>query len=106
MTHETIKLYGRHIVDHLKTHKDIPYLDQNKCQIFSITITIPQFAIPINHNPKENLLQYSHVILNWYAKPKENSSIIWSNLKRIKTHELNSLIEAIKRDIKIELLLL
>lgn len=96
--------YGREIIQ-LVSNSDIPYTDYKKCQEFNLSFTFPSWSHATNkirNNEPEN---YSHIDLSWSAKPRKNSSIIWTNIKRIKTSELESLINSIKRDKKIDLVI-
>ncbi len=105
MTSQEIKLYGRYIVESL-SNNDIPYTDINKCKEFHIDFSFPIWSIGKGTNPNHNILGHSHIIITWNAMPHKKSSIIWTNLKQIKTTELNSIIEAIKRDIKLNTILI
>lgn len=104
MTNKDITKLGRWIVESL-SNNDIPYTDINKCKLFDLNWTFPNWSLGRGTNPYDEILQHSHIILTWNAKPHKNSSIIWTNLKQIKTRDLKSLIESIKRDIKIEAVL-
>ena len=101
MTNKDIKTLGRYIVESL-SNNDIPYTDLNKCKLFDLNWTFPNWALGRGTNPNNEILCHSHIILTWNAMPHKNSSIIWTNLKQIKTTDLKSLIESIERDIKIE----
>jgi len=102
MTDKDITTLGRWIVENLSRSKDIPYTNTDKCQIFHIDWKFPNFSLNKGTNINHDILKHSHIILTWNAKPHKNSSIIWTNLKQIKTTDLKSLIESIRRDIKIE----
>ena len=104
MISKDITKFGRYIVESL-SNNDIPYTNTNKCKEFHIDFTFPKWALGRGTKPNNEILQHSHIILTWNAMPHKNSSIIWTNLKQIKTRDLKSLIESIKRDIKIESLL-
>ena len=101
MISKDITKFGRHIVESL-TNNDIPYTNTNKCKLFDLNYSFPKWALGRGTNPNNEILQHSHIIITWTAKPHKNSSIIWTNLKQIKTTDLKPLIESIKRDIKIE----
>ena len=104
MTTKDIKTLGRWIVEYISDN-DIPYTDTDKCKIFHLNYSYPNWSLGKGPDATHDILIHSHIILTWNAQPHKNSSIIWSNLKQIKTTELKSLIEAIKRDIKIEAVL-
>ena len=104
MTNKDIITLGRWIVESI-SNNDIPYTNLNKCQIFHIDWRFPSWSLNKGTDMNHDILRNSHIIITWNAKPHGNSSIIWTNLKQIKTTELKSLIEAIKRDIKIEAVL-
>lgn len=104
MTNKDITKLGRWIVESL-SNNDIPYTNENKCQIFNIDFRFPSWSLNKGSDINHNILRNSHIIITWNAKPHKNSSIIWTNLKQIKTRDLKSLIESIRRDIKIEAVL-
>ena len=104
MISKDITKFGRYIVESL-SNNDIPYTNPHKCQIFNIDYYFPKWSLNKGQYPNHDILQHSHIILTWNAMPHKNSSIIWTNSKQIKTRDLKSLIESIKRDIKIESLL-
>ena len=104
MLNKDITKFGRWIVESL-TNNDIPYTNGDKCQIFNIDFRFPNWSLNKGIDINHDILKHSHIIITWTAKPHKNSSIIWTNLKQIKTKELNSIIESIKRDIKIEMIL-
>lgn len=104
MTNKDITTLGRWIVESI-SNNDIPYTNRDKCQIFHIDFKFPRWSLNKGTDINHDILQHSHIILTWNAMPHKNSSIIWTNLKQIKTRELKSIIEAIKRDIKIEKIL-
>ena len=103
MTMRDIEELGREIIEAI-SGGDIPYTDKVKCQEFSLTINHPAWS-QIYHTYENDPLAYSHIDLSWLARPKKTSSIIWSNIKRVKTIELKRIIQEIKRDKKLQSIL-
>lgn len=92
---------GRFIVSILSS-SEIPYTDYKKCQVFSISWSFPNWSLYKGKNSDCSIGQHSHILISWNAKPKANSSIIWSNVRQIKTDLLISLIKSIKRNSKLD----
>lgn len=105
MSSDDIYNYGREIVSYI-SQNDIPYTDHIRCREFSLSYTFPSWSMNKGEDLFDDFLRWSHVDISWQAQPKKGSSIIWSNLKRIKTSELNSILKSIKRDKKIETILI
>lgn len=100
MKSDDIYKYGREIVTYI-SQNDIPYTDRIKCREFSLSYTFPSWSHLSGSLWNKEPQNYSHIELSWSAQPKKGSSIIWTNLKRIKTSELNSILKSIKREVKI-----
>ena len=103
MTRKEIEEMGREIIEAI-SGGDIPYSNKNKCQEFNLTISHPSWS-QIYYTHENDPLAYSHIDLSWLARPKKTSSIIWSNIKRVKTIELKRIIQEIKRDKKLQSIL-
>ena len=103
MTRGDIEELGREIIEAI-SGGDIPYSNKNKCQEFNLTINHPAWS-QIYHTYENDPLAYSHIDLSWLARPKKTSSIVWSNIKRVKTTELVRIIKEIKRDKKLQSIL-
>ncbi len=104
MKSDDIYKYGREIVTYI-SQNDIPYTDRIKCREFSLSYTFPAWSMNKGEDLFDDILRWSHIDISWQGQPKKGSSIIWSNLKRIKTSELKSILKSIKRDLKIVKLL-
>ena len=107
-----INLLGRDIVHHISTQllksksetntSEIPYLDQNKCKSFSISWYFAKYGLFSGRMPNCPIRSHSHVTITWIAKPCDNSSIIWTSSKTLKSEYLIAIIDSLIRDKRLE----
>ena len=101
MIEKEIVFFGREIVQSL-SNTNIPFTDINKCKVFSVDWYIPKWAVLKGSIDDCPVRRHSHVVVTWNAQPHKNSSILWVNLKQIRSEQLVALINSIKRDKKLE----
>ncbi len=107
-----INVLGRDIVHYISTKllksksetntSVIPYLDQNKCKSFSIGWYFASYGLFKGRMPSCPIRSHSHITITWIAKPSDNSSIIWTSHKTLKSDYLIALIDSIIRDKTLE----